>query len=77
MNRELETFADGKIHNALIKAVARAVWLDHESRTDRERAFREGAIRDVLGGFATPTFSQRERDAIVAAARPILAGVQS
>jgi hypothetical protein len=70
-------FPDGKLHNRIVREIARAVWIDHDSRTIREQAFREGAIRDVLDGHGTPAFSQRDRDAITAAAGPILAGAES
>jgi hypothetical protein len=67
-------FPDGKLHNSLIKLIVEAVWADAGSLSARELGARYGMVRDALDGLPVPTLSRRDRAAIEAAAKPILAG---
>lgn len=69
-------FPDGKLHNEVVKLIVEAVWPGTSFLPASLQGYRYGAVRDILGGFPTPTMSQRDRDAVVAAAKPILEGAQ-
>ncbi len=80
MNRELHDWESkvmpSRLHNSVVAAICEVVWPGTSTLPAALQAFRYGAVRDTLDGFATPTMSQRDRDAITAAARPILAGAR-
>lgn len=79
MDRELQDWQDKvipRLHNSLVAAICEVVWPGTATLPAPLQAFRYGAVRDVLDGFATPTMSQRDRDAIAAAAKPIIEGAK-
>jgi hypothetical protein len=70
-------FHDGKFHNSIVALVVEAVWPGTAAvATPHEKSFRSGTVHDVLGGHPNPLLSQKDRDRITEAAKPILAGAR-
>lgn len=80
MNRELHDWESkvmpSRLHNSVVAAICEVVWPGTSTLPAPLQAFRFGSVRDVLDGYPTPVLSQRDRDAITAAAKPILEGMK-
>lgn len=81
MNPELKqwesvAFHDGKFHNSIIALIAEAVWPGTDTLPIIEKRHRHGTVSEVLAGAPVPTLSQKDRDVILAAAKPILEGMK-
>lgn len=81
MNPELEAwqavaFPDGKFHNSLIALIVEAVWPGTSTLPAPQQAIRFGAVKDVLADAPSPLLSRKDRQAILDAAGPIMAGAR-
>lgn len=81
MNPELAqwqalAFHDGKFHNSLVALIVEAVWPGTTSLPEYQQSVRFGAVKDVLAEAPSPILSQKDRQAILDAAGPILAGAR-
>jgi hypothetical protein len=65
-----------RLHNETVALICEVVWPGTSSLPAPLQAFRYGAVRDVIDGFPTPVLSMKDRDAIHAAAKPILEGAK-
>lgn len=79
MNREMQDWEAKtmpRLSNSVVSLICEAVWPGTSALPAPAQSFRYGAVRDVLDGFPTPVLSQKDRDAITTAAKPILAGAK-
>jgi hypothetical protein len=63
-----------RLHNNLVALIVEQCFPGTHALPAPVQATRYGWVRDVLDGFPVPVLSQRDRDAITAAAKPIIEG---